>query len=136
MRTRINAILPFQIHSIYPNQIITMLSGVFGVIILPVMLSLLARRRTFLWGLLPTLLVTAWRDIADILNGQSYRGVLLFNLELLTLLPIFTFGPVSLIRYLGARSQHGRNVLAMVGSKAASATEGGGIWPPPPDFSA
>ena len=118
-----------------------MTSGILGIgtaVFLPGILSGIARRRTFLWGMIPLVLFLTARDIGDwIENGTHIMASNpWFTLLMAGLCLGVSSGPVSLIRWLRVRAA--RHHAAMLASyrtqREAASVPRDGVWPPPPEY--
>jgi len=119
------------------------ISGVMGVVtvlVLPGLVSGIARRRTFLWGLLPLTLFLAAVETEDwIENGwKSIAKDFWMSLLAIAICLIISSGPVSLLRYGRARAQRKRQaaLASLVAQREAASIPQEGVWPPPPDYRA
>ena len=106
--------------------------------VLPALMSAISLRRYLLWGLLPPIML-----------GLSAIGIHLVQHDFLTvrrdfiIIPayillsvLFISGPVSLVRFLMARSRR-RRAAAQVDfqlQREAASLPQQGVWPPPPDY--
>lgn len=132
LATRINAAAHASDAAIYIFEA----AAVLNLLVLPTLLSGIAQRRTFLWGLLPFALNLTISAIAlRITNGLTY-GIVFSWLSLAQIAGgwMITSGPVSLFRWLRARRR--RNVVpaALQAQAEAAAVPSKGVWPPPPDY--
>jgi len=107
-------------------------------LVLPGIVSGVARRRTFLWGLLPLILfLTVIELVSRLVNGptqtaKDYWSILLVIGGCL----LVSSGPVSLFRYRRARARRRREaaVASLVAQRGAASVPQEGVWPPPPDY--
>lgn len=120
------------------------LSWVMGVtafltaLVLPGILSGIAHRRTFLWGLLPLSLFLAVLDTESRIvyamspTAKDYGQILLVIWGCL----LVSSGPVSLIRYTRACARWKREaaLAAVAAQREAVSIPQDGVWPPPPDY--
>ncbi len=112
---------------------------VLGFLAVPAVTSGLARRRTFLWGLLPLVLLVLWlMEIDRARNHMSnFSGTNWWILPtLLTLFWVISSGPVSFVRWLlrRARDRQAEALLLAERLRASSSAPQEGVWPPPPDY--
>ena len=109
-----------------------------SLLVLPAMISGIARRRTFLWGLLPLTLFLAAVEAED--GVESGAGHLAANfwpaLLLIGISLLVSSGPVSLFRYRHVRAQRRREaaIAALAAQREAASIHQEGVWPPPPDY--
>ena len=128
--------LPPPLFGSHTADVLSGITGVLSVLVLPGLVSGLARRFTFLWGLLPLSLALVGTDLEDwIENGiKSVTNTGWESLAIFGGCWIISSGPVSLIRWLRVRA--GRRHAALLASyqarRGASAQEG--VWPPPPEL--
>ena len=117
-------------------DVISVTAGVLTMLILPGLLSGLARRRTFLWGFLPLCLFFVSVEAEDCVeNGITHIGS--FWWELICFLAaclLVSSGPVSLIRWLRVRAAHRQEALlaSYQAMREAAAVPQEEVWPPPP----
>ena len=136
----------------YALRMSACLSAWICFLVLPVLLSVIARKRSFLWGLLPlgtllfwgrlvrpqTRLLSVSTDIGQLWDSERFLLYLLhlpydwprphvFNEALLFLLGclLLTSGPISLLRWLLKRGERRQTV-------PVSIPKPGDVWPPPP----
>ncbi len=114
------------------------ISGVMGVVtvlVLPGLVSGIARRRTFLWGLLPLTLFLAAVETEDwIENGwKSIAKDFWMSLLAIAICLIISSGPVSLFRYGRVRAQRKRQaaLASLVAQREVASIPQEGVWPPP-----
>jgi len=117
---------------------ISVIAGLLSVLVLPGVLSGIARRRSFLWGLLPLTLFLAAVDVEDWVEngaGRVQRGfwALLLGLGICLL---GSSGPVSLFRYGRACARRKREaaLVAFAAQREAAFILQEGVWPPPPGY--
>ncbi len=119
------------------------ISGVVGVVsllVLPGVVSGIARRKTFLWGLVPVTLFlfavgmenwigNGWRGYAD---AKFWCVILFIGGGCL----LVSSGPVSLFRYGRVRARRRREAAfaALEAQREAASVPQEGVWPPPPDY--
>jgi len=120
---------------------IRVVTGLLSILVLPGVVSGIARRRTFLWGLLPLTLFLAADDLKDrfLLHGPRQVAMTLWvSLLVIGICLIISSGPVSLIRYLRVRAQHRREaaLASLVAQREAAMVPQESVWPPPPDYRA
>ncbi len=128
-------------HSWMASHCADVISGVFGAVtllVLPGLLSGLARRRTFWWGLLPLCLFWVSVELEDCAeNGIAHIGTFWWELLLfLAFCLLVSSGPVSLFRWQrvqAVRRQEAR-LAAYQAMREAAAVPQEGVWPPPPDY--
>ncbi len=117
---------------------VSMVFGLVCLLALPGVLSGVARRRTFLWGMIPTTSFWVWLTVEDAVE-KGWRDVAkdFWSGPLVCLLCLFlSSGPVSLIRYL-LRRRKDRQRQAQAAHEAqrlAAAVPQEGVWPPPPNY--
>jgi len=125
-------------HSAAVAELISIVTGVVTVLVLPAVLSGIARRRTFLWGLLPLILFLAAVDSEDWLESGAgsvtknfWGGLLAIGCCLL-----ISSGPISLFRSGRARARRRQEAAAasLVAQREAASIPQHGVWPPPPDY--
>lgn len=113
-------------------------AGVLSLLVLPGVLSGMARRKTFLWGLLPLTLFLAAAEVEDTLeNGISHLTTNLWPYLLVVGISlILSSGPVSLFRYKRASAQrkHAAVAASLSAQREAASVPQEGVWPPPPDY--
>lgn len=113
-------------------------AGVVTVLLLPALLSGIARRWTFFWGLIPlALLLVACGFIAQ--SSHSWKSLSSVFWSLLLFLGvgwIVSSGPVSLIRWLRVRAvrRHQATLASYAAMREAASVPQEGVWPPPPDY--
>ncbi len=129
--------------SVLAKQGADIVSGVAAgltLLILPGLVSGLARRLTFLWGLLPLgLFLVSVNTEEMVANGiKSVIRDWWVSLAILCGSLIISSGPVSLIRWLRVRAVRRRQaVLASYEAmREAASVPQEGAWPPPPDYRA
>ena len=119
-------------------NIVSFLSLLFTLLVLPGLLSGLARRWTFCWGLLPLSLCLVFFDVeAWIVKGfKNIIGTGWIDLGIIAICLIVSSGPVSLFRWLRVRAA--RRHAALLASYQAQRWEASepqeGVWPPPPEY--
>ena len=117
-------------------DVISGASSLITLLVLPGLLSGLARRWTFVWGLLPLCLFFVSVELEDCFENGITR-ITSFWWELLVILAaclLVSSGPVSLIRWLrvrAARRQEAQWAAYQAMREAASVPQEG-VWPPPP----
>ena len=113
-------------------------AGVISLLVLPGVLSGVARRRTFLWGLLPLTLFLAAVEAEDsVESGVSHLAANFWPTLLLSGIGlIVSSGPVSIFRYRRVLAQRRREaaVAALAAQREAASIHQEGVWPPPPDY--
>ena len=127
---------PFGHHS---ADTISVIFSLAAILVLPGLLSGLARRRTFWWGLLPLGSFLIFVDLEDWYeNGfSSITKDWWVSLAVAGGCLLISSGPVSLIRWLRVRAM--RREAALLASYQAmreAAVPQEGVWPPPPDYKA
>ena len=136
----LNTLPHFAVFGSSNGQTTSTILGIIAAIILPGVLSGIARRRTFVWGLLPIMLFLAARDIEDKIETGSHivLGNLWFSLLMITICLVSSSGPVSLIRWLRVRAARQRQAAqaSFVAMREAASVPQEGVWPPPPDYKA
>ena len=105
------------------------IAGLLSLLVLPGVLSGIARRRSFFWGLLPLALFLPIVECEDWLENGAGHAARHFWLAVLVLgiCLIVSSGPVSLFRYTRARARRRREA-------AATSIPREGVWPPPPEY--
>lgn len=108
-------------------DIIATIAWGLGVYVAPLIVSLIARHKPFLWGFLPVALFFGWDIICVLIthrNGLAYLQQGAVRIVVTSLIAVLlTSGPVSLIRMLNSRQD----------KPASQEPIAGDIWPPPPD---
>jgi hypothetical protein len=116
------------------------IAGFLGLLVLPGLVSGIARRRPFLWGLLPLLLFLVAIDLEDgVENGpRSVAKEIWVSLAVLGGAWLISSGPVSLFRWLRVRARHRQEAAqaALQAQRAAASVPQERVWPPPPDYRA
>lgn len=131
---RLNAVLP------NGGDWVSGAFAVLSILLLPAVLSGIARRWTFIWGLIPSLLLLVAIGVKAA-SDHSWKSLSSFFWPLLLVLAcawVIASGPVSLVRWLRVRAvRRHQAVLASYEAmrEAASVPQEGG-WPPPPDYRA
>ena len=109
---------------------------VLSVLVLPGLVSGLARRLTFLWGLVPLCLFFASAVVEDLIqNGiKSVIKDWWISLAGIGLFWVISSGPVSLIRWQRARAARRQEAqqAAYQAMREAGSVPQEGVWPPPP----
>ena len=113
-------------------------TAILTALVLPGILSGIAQRRTFLWGLLPLILFLAVVDSESRIvytisrTAKDYGEILLVIIGCL----LVSSGPVSLFRYGRARARRRREaeIVSLVAQREAASIPQEGVWPPPPDY--
>ncbi len=109
-----------------------------SLLVLPGLLTAIARRRTFLWGLLPLMLVLTVSNIESwVTKGVSFMAVDSWqSFAVLVSCWLISSGPVSLIRYGRAHIQRKRQAGAasFFAQRDAPSILQEGVWPPPPGY--
>jgi len=123
-----------KINAVMHHAVAAWISGAaafLSLLVLPAMISGIARRRTFLWGLLPlTLFLTAVEAEDGVESGAGHLAanfwpaLLLIGISLLV-----SSGPVSLFRYRREEA-----IAALAAQREAASIHQEGVWPPPPDY--
>ncbi len=107
-------------------------------LVLPGVLSGIARRRTFLWGLLPLTLSLAVVDLKNwiVLGPRHVATTFWMSLLAIGFCLLVSSGPVSLFRYGRARARRRREaaLAAFAAQREAASIPQEGVWPPPPDY--
>lgn len=111
-----------------------------GVLILPGVVSGLARRRTFFWGLVPLVLFLFANDVEDWFEGgiKAVTKDFWLSIAIIGGCLFVSSGPVSLFRWLRVRARRRREaaVAFVQAQQMAAAIPSEGVWPPPPDYRA
>ena len=122
-------------HSVGAAGWINGVMGVVSVFVLPGLLSGIARRRTFLWGLVPLTLFLLAVEAEDwIENGwKSVAKDWWISLLVIGCCLLISSGPVSLFRYRRVHAQRRREAaLALLAAqREAASIPQEGVWPPP-----
>lgn len=130
--------LPPPLFGSHTSDVLSGIIGVLGVLVLPGLVSGVARRLTFLWGLLPLSLALASTDLEDwIENGiKSVAGTGWESLAVFGGCWVISSGPVSLIRWLRIRAaqRHAALLASYQTQREAASGPQEGIWPPPPEY--
>lgn len=112
--------------------------GVVSVLVLPGLVSGIARRRTFLWGLVPLTLFLLMVEAEDWIENGPQSVVKDFWASVLVIggCLLISSGPVSLFRYgrARARRRHAAAVASLMAQREAASIPREGVWPPPPDY--
>ena len=136
LERRINATT----HSPSASEWVSGVAGFLSLLILPGVVSGIARRRTFLWGLVPLALVIAALDLEDwVEKGAAHTASWFWPSLLIAVISlVLSSGPVSLFRWLRARARHRQEkAQAFVqAQREAASVPREGVWPPPPDYRA
>ena len=127
-----------KLHASHSAEWISGIAAILTVLVLPGLVSGLARRRTFLWGLVPLILVLLAVDVENWVESgakdvtKNFWPLLAFAGACL----ILSSGPVSLFRWLLVRAQRRREaaVAFIQAQREAAAIHREGVWPPPPDY--
>lgn len=129
---------PFSLFHIQAATIVSQFSLFLTLLVLPGLLSGLARRWTFFWGLLPLSLFTMFFYIEDwIVKGlQSIMGTALSDLSVIAICLLVSSGPVSLIRWLRVRAarRHAALLASYQAQRGTASRPQEGVWPPPPEY--
>ncbi len=126
--------LPVSLSQTMTANIVSFLSLLFTILVLPGLLSGLARRWTFCWGLLPLSLVFFDVEVWIVKGFKNIVGMAWSDLGIIAICLIVSSGPVSLFRWLRVRAA--RRHAALLASYRAARETGGpqeGVWPPPPE---
>ncbi len=119
-------------------DIISGAAGIVTLLVLPGLLSGLARRWTFFWGLLPLCLFLVSVEAEDwIENGiHTVTRDWWISLAIIGCCWVISSGPVSLIRWLRVRAvrRHQNTLASYAAMREAASTPQEGVWPPPPDY--
>lgn len=117
---------------------ISMIVGLLSVLVLPGVLSGIARRRSFLWGLLPLTLFLAAVIVEDWVENGAGRVLKGFWALLggMGICLVVSSGPVSLFRYGRACARRRREaaLASLIAQREAASVAQEGVWPPPPDY--
>jgi len=132
--------LPSSLIGHHSADLISGVSGLLTLLVLPGLLSGIARRFTFLWGLLPLCLFLVSVDTEDwIENGiKDVTKDWWVSLAITGSCLLISSGPVSLIRWLRVRAVHRHQILlaSYEAMRETAAVPQEGVWPPPPDYKA
>ncbi len=122
----------------HTSDILSEVSAFLAVLVLPAVLSGLARRLTFLWGLLPLVLFFALMEVEDWIESglRSVTQYLWIFLAVLGVCLVVSSGPVSLIRWLRVRAarRHAALLASYQAQRGAASEPQEGVWPPPPEY--
>ena len=108
-----------------------------SLLVLPAVISGIARRWTFLWGVLPFALSLAAIEVEDwVENGPGHVKQFWGLLLALCCCLLVSSGPVSLFRSMHARTRRRREAAhaALAAQREAASIPQEGVWPPPPDY--
>lgn len=137
VQKRLNA-LPSPIFGSHTADVLSGITGIVSVLVLPGLVSGLARRLTFLWGLLPLSLTLASTDLEDwIENGlKSVTNTGWESLAVFGGCWVLSSGPVSLIRWLRVRAarRHATLLASYQAQRREASGPQEGVWPPPPEY--
>ena len=121
-------------------DIISGTAGIVTLLVLPGLLSGLARRRTFFWGFLPLCLFLVSVEAEDWIESgiQNVTKDWWISLAIIGGCWIISSGPVSLIRWLRVRAvrRHQAVQASYAAMREAASAPQEGVWPPPPDYRA
>ena len=127
-----------KLHAAQSADWISGIAAVLTVLVLPGLVSGLARRRTFVWGLVPLTLFLLAVDIENWVEKPLYSVASNFwaSLAFVGACLLVSSSPVSLFRWLLRRAAHKREkAQAFVQAQREAATvPREGVWPPPPDY--
>lgn len=130
-----------KINAVMHHAVAVWISGAaafLSLLVLPAVISGIARRRTFLWGFLPLTLFLAAVEAEDgVESGVSHLTANFWPALLVIGISLFvSSGPVSLFRSRHARAQRRREaaVAALAAQREAASIQQEGVWPPPPDY--
>lgn len=119
-------------------EAVTLVFGLLGLLVLPSLVSGLARRMTFFWGLLPLCLVLASVNLRKWYVNGTHQLVVdwWINLASLGAFWVISSGLVSLIRWLRVRAarRHADLLASYQAQRGAASGPQEGIWPPPPEY--
>lgn len=114
------------------------IAGFLSLLVLPGLLSGIARRRTFFWGILPLILSLVAIDAEDWVENGPKIVAQNFWVWLLIIggCLLVSSGPVSLFRWLRTRAPRRREAAfaALEAQREAASIPQEGVWPPPPDY--
>lgn len=121
-------------------DIVSGIAAGLTLLILPGLVSGLARRLTFLWGLLPLSLFLISVN-TEVLLTDGIKAVVTewwVSLAILGGSLVISSGPVSLIRWLRVRAVRRRQAVSAsyAAMREAASLPQEGVWPPPPDYRA
>ncbi len=112
--------------------------GIITVLVLPGLVSGIARRRIFLWGLVPLTLFLLTVEAEDWIENGWKNVAKDWWLSLLAIgcCLLVSSGPVSLFRYRQVRARRRREAAfaSLVAQREAASIPQEGVWPPPPDY--
>ena len=127
-----------KLHAAHSADWVSGIAAVSTVLVLPGLVSGLARRRTFFWGLVPLTLFLLAVDVEDWIESGAKDVTKNFWLSLAVAggCLVLSSGPVSLFRWLGVRARRRREaaVAFVQAQREAAAVPREGVWPPPPDY--
>ena len=111
--------------------------GALSLLLFPAVLSGIARRRTFLWGLLLLLLFLGGTEREQTIDYGWQRLERYYSTALITvgISWLISSGPVSLIRWLRVRAAQRRQaaLASYEAVREAAVVPQEGVWPPPPN---
>ncbi len=130
--TRLNAVVPNS------SDWLDIVFAVLSVLLLPAVLSGIARRWTFFWGIIPLFLFLAAVCIKVELDHRwnSFSSAFWPILLVLGCAWVISSGPVSLIRWLRVRAarRHAALLASYQAQRGAASGPQEGVWPPPPEY--
>jgi len=136
-QNQIDALPRFALPGYTDGETISAFLNIIALLILPGLLSGVARRRTFLWGLLPLTLFLSARDVEDWAENNFHIvwNHSLFSLMMFGICWVGSSGPVSLIRWLRVRAmrRHAALLASYQATRRAASVLQEGVWPPPPE---
>ena len=137
---KINHLITAQIGRVSVSELLSVVFAAFCLLILPAVMSGIAKRWTFFWGLYPALSFCVWVNLEEWAEGgwkevkSDFLISFLFSLGCVLILS----GPVSFFRWLHVRGK--RRQAALLASyhamREAASIPQEGVWPPPPDYTA
>lgn len=137
---RLNALPGSSWVSHHGADVISGAAGMVTLLVLPGLLSGLARRWTFFWGILPLCLFLVSVEMEDwIENGiKNVTKDWWVSLAVIGGCWVVSSGPVSLIRWLRVRAvrRHQAVLASYAAMREAASAPQEGVWPPPPDYRA
>ena len=137
IKNRLNG-LPHPLFGSHSADFVSGAASLLTLLVLPGLLSSLARRWTFLWGVLPVSLFLVFVELEDwIENGiknvtyEWWIGVIVIGACW-----VISSGPVSLTRWMRIRAarRHAALLASYQAIRESSSVPQEGVWPPPPEY--
>lgn len=138
IQKRLNSLPSFFGIGHHNADVISGASALVTLLVLPGLLSGLARRWTFWWGFLPLCLFLVSVDLDEWYeNGiRSLAKDWWVGPAIIVGCWVISSGPVSLIRWLRVRAvrRHQATLASYAAMREAASVPQEGVWPPPPDY--